>query len=331
MSSEMDYKLKVAFRDAFPEYARELDNAKSESEISALQARFLAEAQANLKCAYAAAGFDEADAEAEAQAPVLLDEEMYQALIDARGDSVKLHIQTLMKGLSELEGLADDPTEVTFTLIKSGAISLRTIASKAAAEELAAGATATAAAYFGVTTATAAVVVGIAVLVVVAVIIPIIYFIIKPALCLVLLINELDHDLHYEDQYNKSGKPVYVTSIIKKQIVIPGVESRRVAGFFVTEKRDGALVGTQYGFEMKATIEGETKRFAFGTECPLTAIYTDNNCYCAFDVSAKKAAIKTEEKNKQKYEATKGGLQASIRVNSGAGSHAYYVARARPA
>ncbi len=322
MTQTLEHQLKDTFRRRFPEYARELDSAESEKEVFALRDGYLADALANLKRALREAGHDEEDR----TAPFALTEATYQRLIDARGNEIKNELQRLMDGLSALSEYEheDQAAEMTAQLIVSGGISLGGVSQKAAAGQLAAGATEAAAAYFGVTTATVAVVAAVAVLVIVAIIIPIVYFILKPAACIVLLINELEVALELDSEYNVSGKPSLATSPIDPAVVIPDVKTVPVAGFIISEKKESALVGTQYGFVMKA----ESDQLAFGTECPLTALYTDNNCFCDFDISAEKAAEKTEDKNKQEYEADNGKVRTSIRVNSGAGSHAYYIARA---
>jgi hypothetical protein len=146
----------------------------------------------------------------------------------------------------------------------------------------------------------------------------------KPANCIVLIINELNDDIQFEDDYNVHGKPVTFVQDLLAVTKSKGAVVAYSAGFFTTQKRDSALYGTQYGFRLKSA-EGAV--FTFGAECPLTSMYTDNNCYCAFDKSAEEAANATTDKNVQEYYAEKGDVCLSIKCNSGAGSIAYYVAR----
>jgi hypothetical protein len=144
----------------------------------------------------------------------------------------------------------------------------------------------------------------------------------KPATCSVLIINELDEPLMYSDEYNIHGKPSLKTSPIEGKIKY-GNATYYQAGFISTQKRDAALYGTLYGFVMK---HNETD-LAFGVECPLTSLYSDNNCYCAFGITAEAAANKTDKNNKTFSKATQSGINISIQCGSKSGSNAYYVAR----
>jgi len=323
MSEVMDFQLKESFRTVFPEYAKELSTAKSQAEIDRLHSRFVDECRANL--IKVLGEHDLASTDTDQTAPISLASSTYETLKDATGDTIKRQLQVLLDGLERMKGMTDDDAGlVTAQMIASGALAVGLVACRATSRKLIAGAVEAAAAYYGVTVATVAVVVAIVVLVIVALLIPLIYFIEKPALTLVFLINELDQDLVFADDFNVHGKPTLMTSPIPPRVEIPDVGSYYTGGFIASSKRDDALVGTQYGFTMKYGEETLT----FGVECPLTDIYVDNNCYCAFGETAEHAAKETDVKNKKSYTAAKGDLRLSIRVNSGGGSIAYYIARA---
>lgn len=322
---DIDLKLKQGFRSLFPDYATKLEKATSQEEINKLQAIFIEESKQALADAL---GKDIMELEASDQtAPILLKKETYEFLVNATGDDIKRQMQVLIDGLGRLKGMEkDDAGIVTAKILLSGVIAIGGLAGNAAVSSLAVGAAEAVAALAGVTVATVGVVVAVAALVIVAVIIPIIYFMVKPANALVLLINELDKPLTFVKDHNVHGKPMLMTTPIPASVEIPGAGKYPVAGFIATEKRENALVGTQYGFTMQ--YGNTSTQLSFGVECPLTSIMTDNNCYCAIDENAKTVAEKTTDKNKQFWETEKDGLKLSIRCNSGNGSIAYYVARA---
>ncbi|QDQ02168.1 hypothetical protein FOH38_17650 [Lysinibacillus fusiformis] len=322
---DIDLKLKQGFRSLFPDYATKLEKATSQEEINKLQAIFIEERKQALADAL---GKDISELEASDQtAPIPLKKETYEILINATGDDIKRQIHVIIDGLERLKGMENDEAGlVTAQILLSGVLGIGFLSTSTVVAKLAVGAAEAIAALAGVSVATVGVVVAVAALVIVAIIIPIIYFMKKPANAIVLLINELDKPLTFVSDHNVHGKPMLMTTPIPEGVEIPGVAKYPVAGLIATEKRDSALVGTQYGFTMKYGNTGTN--FSFGVECPLTSISTDNNCYCAIDESAKTVAERTSDKNKQFWEAEKDGLKLSIRCNSGSGSIAYYVARA---
>jgi hypothetical protein len=319
----IDHKLKDGFRKLFPEHAAALAKAKTQKEINVLHEKFIQEAKENLAKALGKKVSELTDTDQ--TAPIALKKEEYEILINATGDTIKNQLHVIIDGLERLKNMEDDDAGwVTAQILLSGVAALGGIAIAATQSALIVGAVEAAAAYAGVTAATVASVCAIAVLVIVLILIPILYFMEKPANCIVLLINELDQPLTFLEDYNEHGKPRLMTSPIPPAVVIPGVGTYPSAGLIATEKKEMALVGTQYGFVMKY----KDKQFAFGVECPLTSIYEDNNCYCAIGQNAEHAANETAEHNTQFYEDSKDGITISIRCNSGSGSIAYYVARA---
>lgn len=322
---DIDLKLKQGFRFLFPDYATKLEKVTSQEEINKLQAAFIEESKQALADAL---GKDISELAANDQtAPILLKKETYEFLVNASGDDIKNQMKILIDGLGRLKGMENDEAGIVAAkILLSGALGIGSLATSEAIAILVAGAAEAVVALAGVTFATVQVVVAVATLVIISVIIPIIYFMVKPANALVLLINELDKPLTFVGDHNVHGKPVLMTSPIPAGIEIPGAGKYPVAGFIATEKKEMALVGTQYGFTVKYGNTGT--QFSFGVECPLTSIMKDNNCYCAIDENAKTVAEKTTVKNKQFWEDEKNGLKLSIRCNSGNGSIAYYVARA---
>ncbi|WLR51288.1 hypothetical protein LC040_19460 [Bacillus tianshenii] len=322
---DIDLKLKHGFRSLFPEYAKQLEGAKSQQEVQKLHTAFVEEKKQALA---EALGKDLSELkDSDQTAPIPLKQETYEILKNATGDEIKRQLHVLIDGLQRLKGMEDDDAGVvTAQILLSGALGIGALSTSTVVAKLATGAVEAIAAFTGVTVATVTAVVAVASLVIVAVIIPIIYFMEKPANAIVLLINELDKPLVFAGDHNIHGKPMLMTTPIPEGVVIPDVATYPVAGLIATEKRDNALVGTQYGFTMQYGNTGT--KFSFGVECPLTSIYSDNNCYCAIDESAKTVAERTTDKNKQFWEAEKDGFKVSIRCNSGSGSIAYYVARA---
>lgn len=317
------HSLKTSFRSVYPEYATLLDSAKSQGEIRTLQNKFLLEAQQNL--AKALNKKPEDLLATDQTAPFALTQKQYENLINATGDVIEQQLHIILDGTARLKSMEkDDAATLTAQLIISGVVALGVIAFKAAESELIVGAVETAAAYAGVEVATVGVVCAIAAIVIVAILIPIIYYMEKPANCIVLLINELDDELAFKSDSNVHGKPMLMTSPIPEAVIIPDVRTVATAGFIATEKKEDALVGTQYGF----TFSYKNTELTFGVECPLTGIYVDNNCYCGVGISAHDAAKKTDSLNKQSYSTSQGGISLSIKCNSGSGSIAYYVARA---
>lgn len=328
MSKSSLHQLKVKFRDLFPEEAKALERAKNQNEINALHAKFIQKAKQNVEDAlriketYTVAPLDHTDQ----TASLALTNKQYNNLIEATGDDIENQLHVIVDGLTRLKGMQNDEAAVvTAQILGSGVLAIGGIAWAAANSSLAAGAVEATAALAGVTAVTVVGAIAIVTLVIILILIPIIYFMQKPANCIVLLINELDEELTWSGDYNAHGKPQLLTTPIPKAVFFPSINESIVnAGFIATEKKEDALIGTQYGF----TMQYKDIDLSFGVECPLTGIYSDNNCYCGIGISAEKAAEETDNKNVQYYTDTQNDVTISIRCNSGSGSIAYYVARA---
>ena len=322
---DIDLKLKQGFRSLFPDYATKLEKATSQEEINQLQATFIEERKLELAKVL---GKDILELNAsDYTAPFPLKKETYEILVNATGDTIKKQLHVIIDGLERLKGMENDEAGlVTAQMLLSGVLGIGLLSTSTVVAKLAVGAVEAVAALAGVTAATVGIVVAVVALVIVSILIPIICFMEKPANAIVLLINELDKPLVFEQDHNVRGVPALMTETIPEGIEIPGIAKYPVGGLIASQKADKSLYGTQYGFTMRY---GSTDtKLSFGVECPLTSLYHDNNCYCAIGESAKKAAETTTKKNKQFWETEKDGIKLSIRCNSGSGSIAYYVARA---
>lgn len=115
----INYNLKLAFRRVFPEYSLKLENCNSQSELTKVHKEIIKEARYNLAVALKK-DISELSA-ADETAPMILTEEEYQDLIDAKNDVVKNKLLTMVDGVSRLKGMKDeDPIKVTLQLVISG-------------------------------------------------------------------------------------------------------------------------------------------------------------------------------------------------------------------
>ncbi len=325
MSEITDFDLKQKFRELFPEEAKRLQSAKSQEEIESIHSELLKEAEEKLQTELKKAGME--PMLRDQTAPILLHHDVYQTLIHANGNQIREQIHKLIDGLARLRNQEHSSAEfISMSLNIVGVLALGFVAISAANTGLDAGLMAAAASLLGVEAATVAVIVGIVTVVIIGIIIPILYYMFKPAACLILLINETDKPLIWKNDYNVHGKPVLkLNPLPKPQPDILNGGKYYIAAFISTQKDKDALFGTQYGFTYSYDDKVD---LTFAVENPLTATYVDNNCYCVINETAIYAAGKTNEHNKQNWETTKGDFKLSIKCNSGSGSVAYYIARA---
>ncbi|WP_226567968.1 hypothetical protein [Bacillus stratosphericus] len=336
-SRDIDLKLKQGFRTLFPKYAQKLEKATSQAEINQLHTLFIKEQQQEL-----ANVLGKELKDAQNQCSIALTISQYESLINAQGDDIKKQLQYLIDGLQKLKALEkrDDSCVVMAQMLLAGVLGIGQKSIDGAMEYIAKNSNPSKKdellvtpelidayiALAGISSATVAYVIAIVSLVVVIILIPIIhYFIEKDAKALIFLINELDKPLSFYGDYNVHGNGTLYTSTIQNGLYVPNIGRYAVGGFFATEKASGALIGTQYGFTM--TLGGTTK-LSFGVECPLTSLYTDNNCYCAINEDANNVAELTSKKNQQYWVSKQNGIGISIRCHSVSGSVAYYIARA---
>ncbi|WP_262696197.1 hypothetical protein [Kordiimonas aquimaris] len=328
------FELKKTFREIFPEESKLLEKAKSDEQIEQLRQKFFNEQIAKLKGIV-----DDETLKTLTETggvPMILTPSQYKALKNARGEAIKVQLTSMVNTLAYIKKLQDPSSEmVAGELLATGVGAIATgIAAFNAT--LNAGAAVTAAALAGVEVLTVAGIVGIIAAVIVAIFIPILFFMLKPAVCFTFVMNEITDGGGQltisgdNNPYCVHGKVDSVTPQISNAIQF-ATDLYPVGGFVVTTKNDNALVGTQAGFVYNYTdTSGASHDFAFGTECPLTGIYVDNNCYCQVGGTAQGAAEATDDHNQQSYTNAGTNYTLEINCNSGSGSHAYYIARVTP-
>lgn len=374
MNAQQIAYYKERFRTLYPAQAKELEAAKSDEERYVVYDRLVVEARNTLqralsdldlelretnlealmsslnakhdrtgiKKAFISLQSSLADSDTSETAVVALNPDLLNVLTNASGEEIKTQVQKLLDGVERLSNMTDnDAIEVSLEIIGFSAVAVGIVAGAVTLYQLLtlSGAFTVSATLAGVVAATVAVVVAVAAFIVLSVLIPILYFMNKPAMCVVFLINELNggpdlkgNQLEFVDDYSVHGKPTILTNPIPGAYPSP-LGTYAYGGFFFASKRDNALIGAQYGFKLACQYNPDGKKadtkevtFAFGVACPLSI--GSNNCYCGFDISAKEAAQLTSDKDKQNYNATNDdGINISITCNSKSGSVAYYIAR----
>lgn len=326
MIIDRDYLLKKTFRETFPEYALRLDEANSENLMDTYH-QILDECRQNLSTCLGEKANELLGDDSQAMMALALMPERANSICQAKGDEIKYELQEILNGLQAIKGLQSEET-MAVQLAASGLVAVHATAIYVLFELLGSGAETFAAMVSAIASCTPAIVAAVT-LVVILVLIPIIYLMTKPANCILLLVNELDEELEFVDDYNVSGKRSAFTRKIPKVFTVPSSGIKYYsAGIYTTSKNDNSLFGTQYGFRMRGAKTG--KEFLFGMECPLTSIITDNNCYCSFSGTPEDIAKQTEKHNIQSFNLNDGhGYCCSITCHSGAGSVAYYKASIR--
>ena len=319
-------KLKRSMLEHFPTLMKELDSCKTQKEFDMVHTRHLSNYVNSLNellggkvvsvLQYSQDSSDET-------APIVLKPETCEILLRATGSDIKNQVQKLLDGLARLKGMdKDDAGQVTVQVIQSGCLAIGTAASSTCIQNLVEGASEIVAALAAVEAVTVSVVCLTASIVIVGIIIPLIYFIEKPATGIVLLINDLDEEINFVEDYNEHGKKKLITTPIPGSTVIK--EKRYVSGGLIAStKKDSALIGTQYG----VTYKYKHIEFQLAFQVPLTGIYVDNNRYASVGSSAKVAADQTYRHNMTSWSAEGQGIKVDIKVNSSGGSVAYYIAR----
>nr|WP_315255110.1 hypothetical protein [uncultured Flavobacterium sp.] len=312
--------LKTSFSKAFPDYFNQLEACKTDQQLKEVYEKIKLDALEKAKPFFSAddnpTGF-----------PILaLTPDQYSQLIDANGDTIKVVVTTMLNTAQIIQpSWSVGQTAAQFSV--GGLAALGAVGVGAFNIAIGSGVVEMLAIAAGIEALTVAGVVAIIAVAIVAVIIPILYFMLKPACCFVVMLNETNSPLVWVDDYNYHGKTIgYVNRIPPAQVVpqpIPGAGTYVTCGFVQTDKRDDALVGTQYGF----TYSVGSTNVNFGVECPLTSIYVDNNCFCEINSTSEDAANETDSKNALSYSASNANLNVSIKCNSGSGYVAYYIAR----
>ncbi|WP_198294383.1 hypothetical protein [Burkholderia ubonensis] len=328
-------QLRATFRDTHPELAKFFDQAKSQKEVEQYRELFINQARERL-ATLLGKSVEQLD-DTDQTCYVALKPDELQGLLSASGDQIESLIHKYLDGLQRLKDMTnDDPYTVTAQVLFLGATAVGSIAISSAYSKLLQGATELVAAFAGVETATVAVVCAVAAIIVLMVVIPIIYYMEKPALCMVGIINLLTdeavsesgdttkYQLDFVDDHNDHGKPVLMTTPLPGAIDMSSIGRPLQAGigFVATSKRDNALRGTQYGFTYK--VHSGSPNLSFGVEDPL--IFGDNAGYCAIGSDSQSAADAVDSDGNLDYSAEGSGYNLRIRCNSGSGDIAYYIA-----
>ncbi len=315
-------QLKKSFREAFPDYFDQLEACKTENELRKAYDKIRLDAIEKAK------PFLSEDDNPTGFPVMTLTPDQYQQLINATGNTIEVVVTTMLNSANVIQpSWSVGQTAAQFSA--AGLAALGMIGCGAFNAALGTGVVEMVAIAAGIEALTVAGVVAIIAVAIVAVIIPILYFMLKPACCFVVVLNETNSVLNWNGDYNVHGKTIgYVNQIPSAQVVpppIPGSGTYVVCGFVQTDKMDDALVGTQYGF----TYTYNSTNVNFGVECPLTSLYTDNNCFCEINSTSEDAANQTDSKNALSCSASSQNpnLNVIINCNSGSGSVAYYIAR----
>lgn len=325
-------QLRATFRETHPEYAKFFDRAKSQREVEHLQELFLHQARSRLATLLGKA-VEELDDHDQTSVIAFSPDEV-QSLLSASGGDIEGLIHKYLDALQRLKDMTNDNSyQVAAEVLGMGAFAIGATAISAATSTIIQGGTLAAAALFGVSTATVGVVCAIAAIVVLLVVIPIIYYMEKPALCMVLLLNKLVNEkdpgetslyaLNFKDDHNVHGKPVLMTTPIDSGIDFGPGQLYLYGGFVATNKRDNALVGSQYGFTYNVG-KSDSPGISFGVEDPL--IFGGNKGYCAVGSNSSSAADAVDSSGNLDYSAQGSGYALRIQCSSASGSIAYYIA-----
>ena len=144
--------------------------------------------------------------------PISLGHEQYEKLINARGNEIHVQIQLILDGLNRLRNMADtsSPAAVTAQIIGFGSLAVGLAAGLTTFSVLTGAALVTeavtiSASLAGVVAVGVGAVVAGAALLVGLILIPFIYYMVKPAICILFLINELDKEIVFKEEYNVHG------------------------------------------------------------------------------------------------------------------------------
>ena len=317
----MNNELAVTFAEVFPEYAKRMDAASNDEETWEVYTAIVNEAREKLLTLLKDNKLT--DSKADAYASYLLLPKEYNRIINASGDQIKRELQTQMQNIALLKKFSDNEDLMAAQMKASSIAAITVFSIPVFISKLLAVEDVDVAILAGLSAVEISVIVAAIEVVILCIVCPIIYFTEKPAMGAILIVNELDEELHYKSNCFIHGDEVGSTDNI------PGMtpfkkERYASVGFFTGSKKPNALVGVQGGFTLE-TEGGKDISFAF--DCPLSGLYVDNNCYCAIGETAKTAVELTDKHNKQSWHDEKDGYGISIKCNDPSGSIAYYVVR----
>ena len=279
-------ELKSRFKKLYPEYAAALEKAQSDEEIYTLQQKWIQERKDALIHELNEHGKkllnEEMLKDTDKTVAVTLTEEAYHKLANARGGEIQSELVAMFDGVQRLKDMGSQDAEViTYAMMNAGLAALGISMATALITELLSGLGLATAIFTALSVASFSVV-GTVVDIIVLAVIPIIYFMTKPAACIFAVINELQTDLVIQDEAIVHGKVNVRTESIPGSLKL--TQFICSAGIWSTQKRDAALIGTQYGMRLaqKKGIQGvepDGTTFSIGVECPLAS--GSNSCAVA--------------------------------------------------
>ena len=326
--------VKERFEKLYPQQAQAFKNAKNDDEILLLKDQFVGEAinrllaeieKANLKDTINPSILKDTNE----TVAVILTEKKYQDLINARGRAIETELVKLFDGVERLKELGTHDTEaIVYGLTTFGLGALGFVMSVDLVNNILVG-LGLSEAIFTTLTTLGATIINIVVDIVVLSIIPLIYFMVKPAACNFVIINDLGVDLVIEAEKVVHGKVNVKTREIPARSKMSKIV--RSGGIWSTQKRDAALYGSQYGVVLKqekgqfGEDEPDNTRFAIAVECPLAD--GKNSCAVGINKTVDEISDEVDTHRKQDVSASNGTYGIEMRCNSGSGSLAYYVCR----
>jgi hypothetical protein len=335
MKIDENTNLRVIFQKNFPAQALALESASSESEVNQLYELFLKEAWDRIDRLHEEAGLaknytrtsDDPNGISSAQ---LLPPFTYQAM-EASGSSVKSLVMQQLSTMLNVSALSekDNTTAINLTLEMWGGLAgsiglgmaLNVVKQMTQLGSMTFTVSARAVAGIGV-----AMVGAVAAAIALSVFIPILYFVLKPAQCVLMLINNTNNiiNLKNENIYSDHGKVITTCSDIQRFLPYDEGTKSTFAGFYNSIKRTGALRGvtTGYQFDMIDLHNKSIESFALGVSCPLTG---KNKLSCGFNQSSEGVLESLTYTGLSVTDKIKGfSLKSSL--NSTGGGTAYFIA-----
>lgn len=299
------------FEKNYPDLAKSINSIKTEKEFEVFYSSLYTNAYSNtFKSSFTDEGYVSAKKKNINTDPqcFLFTKKKYNDLINAKGKKLKKEISTFLNALADLsdstlinpQGLIQIGIIAVgeFLINKAFKLLTKKLSELAVVEALCSAAISLPA---------------LSGFIVVALLVPL-YFFLKDATSILLVINESEQDIRPSHIKCFHGKTKSITKIITQS---SNTTENYSAGLYVTTKKSWALYGT------KCEIVFSTKKNSYniGFECPLT-----HKNACTTGINQKLGFTK----NKMKYlssKTKKKNLTVSIECNSTKGSPAYFLAR----
>ncbi|AJR05521.1 hypothetical protein C9J03_00010 [Photobacterium gaetbulicola] len=336
MNSDLVH-LKALFSKAYPAEAAALSRCKSEEELYQLREIFLSKAKAALNSALVQDGLSlpalkkGIDSENSQGSQVLL-EPLLSKLTNASGDKVKTYVQTALSNFNNVADLGDNDgaLKLSFTLLGgfSASIGLE-MGRQVATQLLRSTAMSFSTTFIAASAVSSAVIVAAATFVVFSVVIPLVYFILKPAQCVMLLINNTSKIISLESTHNFHGKTDTVTPLIagatKYEDDDGDITRANFSGVFNSLKRSGALIGveTGYNFNIIDREEQIIDSFSLGVSNPLNG---NNKQAVSFNRTAENIDGELTSSLSSTAKSERSDYEITMSMNSTSGGQSYYVA-----